>query len=143
MTLQFKGKCAGLCCELFPIGIMTYADLQAAFRAWHANEAEYLDHRGEMDRVPQDIWLIYPMARLQSTDEAGRQLFTCAHWDRETHLCQIYDDRPVMCRDFPYRGKCKYHEAGCTLEVVETKEEKHHEDSEATSNAGLVDTSSA
>lgn len=28
-------------------------------------------------------------------------LFQCPHWDEETHLCKIYEDRPPACRFFP------------------------------------------
>ena len=36
--------------------------------------------------------------------------FTCRHWDEETRLCGIYEDRPEMCRGFPYGKGCGY---GC------------------------------
>lgn len=32
--------------------------------------------------------------------------FTCRHWDEETGLCGIYEDRPEMCRNFPYGKGC-------------------------------------
>lgn len=28
-------------------------------------------------------------------------LFKCPHWDEESRLCSIYDDRPLTCRVFP------------------------------------------
>lgn len=28
-------------------------------------------------------------------------LFTCPHWDEESRLCSIYEDRPMACRMFP------------------------------------------
>ena len=28
-------------------------------------------------------------------------LFTCPHWDKESRLCSIYEDRPLACRMFP------------------------------------------
>jgi Fe-S-cluster containining protein len=28
-------------------------------------------------------------------------LFKCPHWDKESQLCSIYDDRPLTCRLFP------------------------------------------
>lgn len=42
-------------------------------------------------------------------------LFMCRHWDEETRLCTIYEDRPAMCRDFPYGESCRYGcgECGC------------------------------
>jgi hypothetical protein len=28
-------------------------------------------------------------------------LFQCVHWDDSSHLCSIYDDRPMACRLYP------------------------------------------
>ena len=28
-------------------------------------------------------------------------LFRCPHWDEESRLCSIYEDRPIVCRLFP------------------------------------------
>jgi hypothetical protein len=28
-------------------------------------------------------------------------LFRCPHWNPSSHLCSIYDDRPMTCRQFP------------------------------------------
>jgi Fe-S-cluster containining protein len=28
-------------------------------------------------------------------------LFRCPHWDEESRLCSIYEDRPIACRLFP------------------------------------------
>lgn len=28
-------------------------------------------------------------------------MFQCPHWDTETHLCTVYEDRPNICRFFP------------------------------------------
>jgi Fe-S-cluster containining protein len=36
----------------------------------------------------------------------NHQWFTCRHWNEETRLCGAYEDRPSMCRDFPYREPC-------------------------------------
>lgn len=36
--------------------------------------------------------------------------FTCRHWDPETRLCGIYEDRPTMCRTFPDGDPCEH---GC------------------------------
>ncbi len=38
------------------------------------------------------------------------QHYTCRHWDEDTGLCGIYEDRPNMCRDFPYGKVCTH---GC------------------------------
>ena len=48
------------------------------------------------------------------------QLFTCRHWNEETRLCGAYEDRPDMCRDYPYSGRdC---ERGCSYKLSEEDE---------------------
>lgn len=42
----------------------------------------------------------------------GYKAYTCRHWDEETRLCTVYEDRPQMCRDYPYNRECQ-HGCGC------------------------------
>ena len=50
-------------------------------------------------------------------DGNGRVLlFTCRHWDTETRLCRAYDERPAMCRDYPYPGGGPCRWCGATIE---------------------------
>lgn len=44
------------------------------------------------------------------------QHYTCRHWDEDTRLCTIYEDRPNMCRDFPYGNVCTH---GCGYNNIE------------------------
>lgn len=46
---------------------------------------------------------------------AEQSLYTCSWWDEETRLCTNYDERPTMCRDYPYAGKCT---ANCECSYV-------------------------
>ena len=39
-------------------------------------------------------------------EEKGEGYFTCTHWDEQTRLCKIYEDRPRMCREFPNGRVC-------------------------------------
>jgi Fe-S-cluster containining protein len=116
MELRHKGKCTGSCCEKFPLS-ESYEDLKACYDEWRKGSPCYIDHNGKKHSVMDDIFLLYPMLRLLGTGKDGREIFTCAHWDRETRLCGIYEIRPTMCRDYPYRGKCSLQ--GCTYEVEE------------------------
>lgn len=34
--------------------------------------------------------------------------YKCKNWDPDTRLCKIYDDRPTMCRDYPYGNPCPH-----------------------------------
>ena len=47
---------------------------------------------------------------LADKDTSGHW-YKCRHWDENTRLCTIYTQRPQMCRDYPYAGKCEY---GCS-----------------------------
>jgi Fe-S-cluster containining protein len=47
--------------------------------------------------------------------------FTCRHWDEETRLCRIYEDRPQMCRDYPYGQECQH---GCGVTCGVSSEER-------------------
>ncbi len=40
--------------------------------------------------------------------EPEGHLFTCRHWDEDSGLCQTYETRPAMCRDYPYGEPCAY-----------------------------------
>jgi Fe-S-cluster containining protein len=44
----------------------------------------------------------------EGIEQAGGHypLYTCRHWDPQTKLCTVYDERPAMCRDYPYDGRC-------------------------------------
>jgi len=55
--------------------------------------------------------------------------YTCRHFDPATKNCTAYNERPDMCRNYPYSGakedgSCKY--KGCTrrCEIVSVKDEK-------------------
>ena len=36
--------------------------------------------------------------------DLGDGHYSCKHWDTETRLCRIYEQRPQMCRDYPEPG---------------------------------------
>jgi Fe-S-cluster containining protein len=44
-------------------------------------------------------------------DEDAGLHYACRNWDEETRLCTIYDERPEMCRAFPYGEPCAF---GCS-----------------------------
>lgn len=100
--------CDGRCCAVFPLSI-PLVDLvkpgstrdrwyildmlvtlgpQVARERWHEVTGEDLPQR---------------LARPQN-----EQLYTCRHWNAETGLCAAYEDRPNLCRDYPYTSACEY-----------------------------------
>ena len=66
---------------------------------------------GTVDMGPQDG------LRPLSTKE--RPVFSCIHWDRVTHLCRDYENRPKMCRDYPYSAACEV--PGCEFKFPEVR----------------------
>lgn len=58
---------------------------------------ETLESRGF--RIDEDGDLITP-------------IYTCKHFDMTTRNCTNYENRPTMCRDYPYDRKCDH--KGCT-----------------------------
>src|SRR5690554_6409736 len=61
---------------------------------------------------------------LVSTDKIQYH-YSCKHFDKENKICTIYEDRPLMCRDFngekPWQ-KCTY--SGCTCKFEDDIELK-------------------
>lgn len=57
-----------------------------------------------------------PMNPSVTVNTTGRATYTCRHWDEETRLCGVYDQRPMLCRDYPYGRGCSH---GCSYQVSE------------------------
>lgn len=54
----------------------------------------------------------------RSRNQQGQALFSCDAYDAEHKLCTAHDDRPPVCRDFPWYGRAP----GDTQGGVITKE---------------------
>jgi uncharacterized protein len=84
---RLGGACGGCakCCEMpgIQVGWMTwyFPTLRHLFLAWHR-------HVNGFELIDRDI-------------RHRVFLFNCTHFDRETRLCDSYDSRPGMCRDYP------------------------------------------
>jgi Fe-S-cluster containining protein len=48
----------------------------------------------------------------QAIVDDGGPYYRCIHWDETTRLCTNYDNRPAMCRYYPYGHPCE-HGCGC------------------------------
>jgi Fe-S-cluster containining protein len=98
------GSCTGGCCAVFPVGGLTYAELEARYY-----------------RI-KDGATIFDMVRPLAPEEArtraatfgvsvpSQSAFMCVRWDEETRRCTRYEERPEMCSDYPYAGECDH---GC------------------------------
>ncbi len=91
-------NCTGHCCEAFSLP---------------SDATERLLHEPEQLKDGMQI-----RDMLLPTGEEDR--WTCVNFDKETRRCRIYDSRPQMCWEFPYRGStCPF--KGCTLSGEDLK----------------------
>jgi Fe-S-cluster containining protein len=97
--------CDGSCCAAFVLQGSTYRQFRR--RAHRVRDGE---------TIANMIIPISPKVANERLEAAGSDErvtwkyrgmhFTCKHWDPETKLCGIYEDRPSMCRDYPYEKPC-------------------------------------
>ncbi len=50
----------------------------------------------------------------RSTPE--KPAWSCVAWDRQTRLCREYEQRPDVCRGYPYGNPCRV-DAGCDYQA--------------------------
>ena len=105
--------CPGHCCAVFSIS-ETIDDF--ARRQLRHTDGEYIyqmlrpltldaatEHWAISTGVPPPAWLA------QMTEEPEHGLIvTCTHWDSGTRRCRSYENRPAMCRDYPYGQLCAH-----------------------------------
>lgn len=69
----------------------------------------------------------YPVQLVRPPEKPEKvHLYTCKHLGAKTNNCTIYEHRPLMCRDYPYRSFCNYNACTWTSrkQKPETKKEK-------------------
>lgn len=112
-------RCTGDCCRSFPLG-HSPEEMAANYRAWRS--------KGK-GPIINDIFLIWPMIRHlgffdknptapEKGSTSGEHYYSCIHLN-DFGDCGIYEDRPAMCRDYPYGIKCQY--PGCEWDDAEKK----------------------
>jgi len=112
-------RCTGHCCKHFFIPF-TYQELQ-----------DMLDDTKDIRRC-KDYEIIARMViptevpdHLKGQEDADPEhCFTCRHL-RENNDCAIYEQRPRMCREYPYGRQCRY--PGCTYTGLGTTREEEEE----------------
>jgi Fe-S-cluster containining protein len=104
-VLEIPNECAGVCCAGFTLS-RTYAEI--------------VEH---MDTIPDGEYIVDMLIPLTADESAlrsvrfgsklyppEREVFTCRHWNENTRRCGAYEQRPGMCRKFPYGDPCEH---GC------------------------------
>jgi Fe-S-cluster containining protein len=103
--------CYGLCCVAFPVS--SSPDEIAGFS----------HHPGDALEALTILGMIQPLTAERTRARAAQfgvskepddkiKYYSCRHWDEETHLCTIYDERPWMCRTYS-NNESKGCEHGC------------------------------
>ena len=113
-------RCTGHCCRAFVL--MGYSPAEIEQRVLRPDPDQ-----PEMQDGVQVLEMVIPLGEFASVEEAGQgvastadptgkmsHFYTCRHYKHEQ--CAIYESRPAMCRDYPYRNEpCRY--VGCTRTV--------------------------
>lgn len=140
ILIEKRGRCSGHCCSNFYLPFSP-EEIEAKYVLWtkfqgsgdktNIMSMSVADQfQGCDTKTPIDIHLIFPMLSYLGQDVMPRQVrrvepdpdrhyYSCKHWDQETGDCTIYEHRPQMCREYPYRGKCNY--AACTWKSKKQK----------------------
>ena len=132
MDTKLCRDCKGFCCD--DIGLhASPQELQNSYHTWlnrvTTGKPPILTEDISMSNSPSglrfwyEIYLIYPMLEFLRVDNIhpdGEIDFTgedkikpiyhykCKHHNKKTGDCDIYEERPMMCRTFPDSGYCGY-----------------------------------
>jgi Fe-S-cluster containining protein len=107
-TVAVERTCDGRCCAVFPLSRSPEEMLKGShYDAIFVGDMVIALTPFEARRR----WADLGYGELKDLD-LGQPLYTCRHWDTATKLCTVYDERPWLCRDFPYALSC--HHTGCT-----------------------------
>src|SRR5690348_13091092 len=98
-----SNPCGGKCCECFPFSMRAERLGQLYL------EAKTYDLSGDdpASKHWRDIITIAEMLIPLHQESDEQPMYTCRHLDRSTGLCTIYEQRPKMCREYPYEGACE------------------------------------
>jgi len=102
-------RCTGHCCRRFTVS----APLEEIQRRRNADVCP-----------PGETWIqdgdklaemLIPLETTTREDGSTAYWFTCKHHDATSGDCTDYENRPRMCREYPYGRDCLYDE--CTMEA--------------------------
>ena len=141
-------RCIGHCCEHFHLKLPSYAKnadakdflsarIKDMDRVLRENTNEKMEAvKEKLEEYKTILDMIIPIKekidlkkvfkkryidRMKNFLNRGKPpLFKCKHFDSKVKKCNIYDKRPIMCREFPLNfikdfGMCVY--KGCTLKL--------------------------
>lgn len=106
-------KCGGKCCKDFtlPLSPMEVAFDLKRFKKLGKQRFRDIGKIGEMVIFLGKYNYNSGKRMRGTTGEAYH--YTCKHLNKETGLCTDYENRPEMCRLYPYGGQCNYQDCEC------------------------------
>jgi len=122
------GKCNGDCCRMFTICGYTYDEIKRKHEA--KEDIQDLDKIVDMlvtltkeeieagfEGYAKPYKKLYEDAGI-TIDKLIGKMFTCKHHNKETSLCNDYENRPALCREFPYSDTTICQHEGCTYRLI-------------------------
>ena len=101
-------RCTGHCCRKFYLPLLPEQLARAAIL--RVARPHY---------KPEEIRKVAAMAvYLGEHDKHGLHVYTCRHLNVISGDCTVYEDRPDVCRDFPYGDVCMHAASGCTWDAA-------------------------
>jgi len=124
--MSMTDRCRGDCCRCFYIQF-TPEQLKEEYAKWEAGEHTYRDieiiapmliYRGEFNEAQlveycRSRGITPPPSHHGLASDVRGYYYTCRH-HQENGDCAIYEERPDMCRGYPYRKRCEY--PGCSVD---------------------------
>ena len=124
------GRCTGHCCSGFTLPYPHTYFIEAAWFALeyevlplivsHARQAHDIAHAHNKHRIIVDgVFIAHMIVPVQAEEartkyinpiQADLHFFKCRHLKNGN--CSVYEQRPNMCRNFPYGSPCPF--KGCT-----------------------------
>lgn len=98
-------RCTGHCCREFPVSTPLVELSRIA-----ADASRDATTRDEAGRIAA---MLVPLGQRRKAGGEIQDVYTCRHHDASSGDCLAYDDRPRMCRDYPYGRSCEH--ASCTM----------------------------
>ena len=104
-------KCGGKCCKDFTLPVSPMELDFALKRFEKTGKSRYF----EIDKIASMAIYKGDYSVAYSRGAKGHIYhYTCKHLNTDTGLCTNYENRPSMCKAYPYGGACKY--KGCGLD---------------------------
>jgi Fe-S-cluster containining protein len=105
-------RCTGQCCEEFALMMGTSAEeIDFKLRTFVHFDGEFIADM-LIPLRPLIAGAKMPNGEIvtieQAPDGPKGWVFTCKHFDRFSRSCAVYNNRPLMCRDFPYGKPCEH-----------------------------------